>query len=211
MQGGRCDQDAVRPCPPGSADRVGDQRARLAGEQRAAAPPAAEALDAIDTALIGRLHEDARLPAADVAARTGLAESTVRRRLARLAAGGALRTHVVVEARRLGLEIDANVMMRVAPGRLDAVGRALAAHPAVHGALATTGEANLTVAVWFRDLAELYAFVIRDLGALGVDSAETVIVGEAVKRPGVNRLTARPAYSARAVARATSRTPSREQ
>ncbi|WP_370067587.1 Lrp/AsnC ligand binding domain-containing protein [Streptacidiphilus sp. MAP5-3] len=85
---------------------------------------------------------------------------------------------------------------------MDAVGRALAAHPAVHGALATTGEANLAVAVWFRDLAELYAFVTRDLGALGVDSAETVIVGEVVKRPGVNRLTARPA---RSVARTTLR------
>ncbi len=141
--------------------------------------------------LLGHLAEDARLPAAVLAARTGLPESTVRRRLARLAAGGLLRTMVAVDPRRLGFAIDANVLMRVPPGRLDSAGRALAAHPAVHGALATTGEANLHVAVWFRDLEELYGFVSRELGALGVESAETVIVGEAVKRPGVNRVTLR--------------------
>ena len=94
-----------------------------------------------------------------------------------------------MDARRLGLAVDANVLLRVAPGRLDTVGRTLAAHPAVHGALATTGEANLNVAVWFRDLAELYGFLTRDLGALGVDAAETVVVGEALKRPGVTRVT----------------------
>ncbi|MDN0199195.1 Lrp/AsnC family transcriptional regulator [Streptomyces sp. S.PNR 29] len=82
-----------------------------------------------------------------MAARTGHPESTVRRRIARLARTGGLLTHVVVGTKRLGLFIDANVMTRVAPGRLDAVGRAPASHPAVHGAFATTGAANLHAAV----------------------------------------------------------------
>jgi DNA-binding Lrp family transcriptional regulator len=146
--------------------------------------------DATDAALLAELAGDARLPAVTLAHRLALPESTVRRRLAALSRSGALRTHVAVDARRLGLAVDANLLLRVAPGRLDAVGRALAVHPAVHGALATTGEANLHVAVWFRDLAALYGFLTRDLGALGVDAAETVIVGEAVKRPGVTRVTA---------------------
>ncbi|WP_037766860.1 Lrp/AsnC family transcriptional regulator [Streptomyces sp. 142MFCol3.1] len=147
--------------------------------------------DPTDHALLAQLASDARLSATALAARLGLPESTVRRHLAALARTGALRTYVAVDVRRLGLTVDANVLLRVAPGRLDAVGRALAAHPAVHGAVATTGEANLNVAVWFRDLAELYAFLTRDLGALGVDAAETVIVGEAVKRPGATRVVAR--------------------
>jgi DNA-binding Lrp family transcriptional regulator len=108
----------------------------------------------------------------------------VRRRIARLAASGRLVTQVVVDPRRLGLAIDANVMMRVPPDHLDAAGRTLAAHPAVHGALATTGTTNLHVAVWLRDLAALYRFVTEDIGGLGIGGTETVIVGKAVKRPG---------------------------
>ena len=93
-------------------------------------------------------------------------------------------TQVVVDPKRLGLFIDADVMARVAPGRLDAVGTALADHPAVHGAFATTGAYNLHIAVWVRDLGHLYRFITQDLGGLGVEGVETVIVGQAVKRPG---------------------------
>ncbi|CCB71881.1 protein of unknown function (plasmid) [Streptantibioticus cattleyicolor NRRL 8057 = DSM 46488] len=38
--------------------------------------------------------------------------------------------------------------------------------------------------MWLRDLADLYRFVTRDLGGLGVAEAETVVVGRPVKRPG---------------------------
>ncbi|MEV6027723.1 Lrp/AsnC family transcriptional regulator [Streptomyces sp. NPDC052036] len=148
---------------------------------------AAGPVDDIDRDILAALEDDARAPAAAVAARTGHPDSTVRRRIARLSRSGRLLTQVVVDPRRLGLFIDANVLMRVAPDRLDGVGRALAAHPAVHGVFATTGASNLHVAVWLRDLEHLYRFITQDLGALGVDGAETVIVGQAVKRPGKTR------------------------
>ncbi|WP_229908846.1 winged helix-turn-helix transcriptional regulator [Streptomyces griseosporeus] len=147
-------------------------------------PPAPDQADQADRDILAVLADDARAPAAAVAARTGRPESTVRRRIARLTATGLLRTHVVVDPRRLGLAIDANVLLRVAPDRLDDAGRALAAHPAVHGAFATTGTANLQAAVWMRDLADLYRFLSQDLAGLGVEAAETVIIGQAVKRPG---------------------------
>ncbi|MFG2627730.1 Lrp/AsnC family transcriptional regulator [Streptomyces sp. NPDC048473] len=111
-------------------------------------------------------------------------ESTVRRRIAALRERGLLRTHVHVDVRRLGLAVDANLLMQVEPGRLDAVGRELAAHPAVHGAMATAGAANLHLAVWLPDLAALYRFLTQDIGAHGVTAVETVLVGRAVKRPG---------------------------
>ncbi|MEU0439331.1 AsnC family transcriptional regulator [Streptomyces sp. NPDC006186] len=160
---------------------------------RPAVPAQPARTDDTDRAVLAALADDARAPAAAVAARTGRPESTVRRRIARLAATGHLRTQVVVDPRRLGLAIDANVLLRVAPDRLDSAGRALAAHPAVHGAFATTGPANLQAAVWMRDLEDLYRFVSRDLAGLGVETVETVIVGQAVKRPGSPRaLTASP-------------------
>ncbi|MFH8935896.1 winged helix-turn-helix transcriptional regulator [Streptomyces griseosporeus] len=160
-----------------------DERAALT-PARPPTPPAPDQADQADRDILAALADDARAPAAAVAARTGRPESTVRRRIARLTATGLLRTHVVVDPRCLGLAIDANVLLRVAPDRLDDAGRALAAHPAVHGAFATTGTANLQAAVWMRDLADLYRFLSQDLAGLGVEAAETVIIGQAVKRPG---------------------------
>ncbi len=152
-----------------------------------AAPPAGPLPDPDETdlAVLAALRDDARASAALVAARTGYPDSTVRRRIARLAADGRLTTQVVVDPHRLGLRIDANVMMQVPPGRLDAAGRALAGHPAVHGALATTGPFNLHVATWMPGLEDLYRFITRELEPLGVTSTDTVIIGQAVKRPGV--------------------------
>ncbi|MCH0562315.1 MULTISPECIES: AsnC family transcriptional regulator [unclassified Streptomyces] len=163
-----------------------DERAALSstpGPEDTPGPGEAEP-DPTDRAVLAALEDDARASAAAVAARTGRPESTVRRRLARLAAAGRLRTQAVADPRRLGLPVDANVMLRVAPDRLDAAGRALAAHPAVHGAFATTGTANLQAAVWMRDLEHLYRFVSQDLAGLGVEAVETVLIGHAYHRPG---------------------------
>jgi DNA-binding Lrp family transcriptional regulator len=89
-----------------------------------------------------------------------------------------------VDPRRLGLTVDAAVSMKVRPAELDAAGRALAAHPAVHGALATTGAHNLYAALWLKDLGHLYEFITGTLAELNVDSVDTMLVGRAVKRPG---------------------------
>jgi DNA-binding Lrp family transcriptional regulator len=118
-----------------------------------------------------------------IAQRAGAPESTVRRRLSWLLDRGQVRVRAVVDPALLGLTVDADLRLQVPPDRLDAVGRALAAHPAVHGAMATTGMASLFVAVWPRDLDHLYEFVSRDLAALGVTAARTLIVGDVHQRP----------------------------
>jgi len=71
------------------------------------------------------------------------------------------------------------------PAVLEADGRADAATVAAHGVLATTGIANLHVAVWLRDLDALYEFLTADLAGLGVSAAETILVGRVIKRPGL--------------------------
>ncbi|MEU2057732.1 Lrp/AsnC family transcriptional regulator [Streptomyces bungoensis] len=146
--------------------------------------PAWRELDEADRAIAAALAEDGRSSASAVAERTGHPASTVRRRLAALLSEGLLRTEVVVDPRRLGLHVDANVWLQLPPDRLDAAGRALAAHPAVHGALAGTGRSNLSLALWLPDTAALYRFISEDLTGLGITAAETFLVGRAVKRPG---------------------------
>ncbi|GAA4997368.1 Lrp/AsnC family transcriptional regulator [Kitasatospora paranensis] len=159
-----------------------EEAAALAPAPPTTAPPGR---DDLDRRLLDLLGRDARRPHAALAAATGIPESTVRRRLDRLAAGGLLRTHATIDPRLLGMAVDANLWLDVPPGRLAEVGDALAGHPQVHGVLATSGRSNLMAAVFCPDHAGLYRFVTETLGPLGVDRAETAIVARAVKRAGV--------------------------
>jgi DNA-binding Lrp family transcriptional regulator len=137
-----------------------------------------------DGELVAALERDPRASAAAIAQTLGRPETTVRRRLRDLLDGGGVVLQVFVDPGRLGLTVDAALSMKVPPAGLDAAGRALAAHPAVHGALATTGAHNLYAALWLKDLEQLYAFVTTTLAELNVDSADAMLIGHAVKRPG---------------------------
>jgi len=57
--------------------------------------------------------------------------------------------------------------------------------PATTVRLATTGIANLHVAVWLPDLDALYEFLTADLAGLDVSAAETILIGRVIKRPGL--------------------------
>ncbi|MHA6764949.1 Lrp/AsnC family transcriptional regulator [Streptacidiphilus sp. PAMC 29251] len=165
-----------------------DERRRLTPERSPQPSPGPDRggvreADGIDRAVATALAGDARMSASAVARATGHPESTVRRRLTALFEQGQVHTQVLVDPRRLGLGVDANLRMRVPPARLDRTGRLLAAHPAVHGAMATTGPGNLNIAVWLRDLDHLYHFITHDLAELDVDNVDTVLVGRALKRP----------------------------
>jgi DNA-binding Lrp family transcriptional regulator len=160
-----------------------DEVARL-GRSAGAAVCEPVAGDELDAELAAVLEREPRASAAAIAQSLGRPESTVRRRLHDLLDRGGVMLQVFVDPRRLGLTVDAAVSMKVPPAALDAAGRALAAHPAVHGALATTGAHNLYAALWLQDLERLYEFITRTLAELNVDSVDTMLIGQAVKRPG---------------------------
>lgn len=132
-------------------------------------------VDDTDIRLLRALEPDARATAESLAASTGLAAATVRRRLSRLGAAGRLHGEVLVDPRALGLTVEATLFLRVEGTRLDEVGRRLAAHPAVHAAVATTGPSNLQLDVWAEDLDALYRLVT----GLEADVVDTVLLGAA--------------------------------
>jgi DNA-binding Lrp family transcriptional regulator len=155
---------------------------RLGRSGASAYDPAAG--DELDGELVAALERDPRASAAAIAQSLGRPETTVRRRLRELLDRGGVVLQVFVDPGRLGLTVDAALSMKVPPAALDAAGRALAAHPAVHGALATTGAHNLYAALWLKDLERLYEFITGTLAELNVDSVDTMLIGQAVKRPG---------------------------
>ncbi|MEV6971952.1 AsnC family transcriptional regulator [Kitasatospora sp. NPDC093806] len=171
-----------------SPEQVG--RLRAAAAAVAGAPTAAPVMsvtpDELDRALLAALAVDGRTPLAELAARTGASEATVRRRLAALVADGLLFFDVDVETRQLGFEIEAFCWLTVAPGRLAAVGRAMAEQPEVGFVAATTGPTNLVAGLVCRDIEAFYDYLTERLGALeGVGGLETAPVLRSVKRSGV--------------------------
>jgi DNA-binding Lrp family transcriptional regulator len=138
-----------------------------------------------DAALLAALARDGRADMSTLAAASGRSESTVRRRLEHLRASGALYFDVEVDAALLGYPLTATLWLTVAPSALESAGQALAGHPQVAFAAATTGPANLVANVGCRDDAALYSYLADDLGRLpGVQRVETAPMIRTLKRFG---------------------------
>ncbi|MEV4440363.1 AsnC family transcriptional regulator [Streptomyces sp. NPDC049577] len=161
---------------------------------RALTPPPAEAgaeagvvgLDAQDHAVLGVLSRDGRASYPELARAAGRSESTVRRRLEQLRRLGALIFEVEVLPRHVGYQTEAALHATVDPGDLAETGRALAHHPQVAFAAATTGSANLAATVLCRDERDLYRYMTEGIGGLrAVRRLEVLPVLRHVKRAGL--------------------------
>lgn len=138
-----------------------------------------------DEPLLGALARDGRAPVSDLAAATHWHESTVRRRITELQRAGVLYFDLDLDESVLGISARVMMWLTVEPAHLDAAGRALAAHPEIPFAAATTGPTNLVVSAVFRDTAQLYAYLTTRLtGIPGLRSVETAPVIGTVKRAG---------------------------
>ncbi|NEB78752.1 Lrp/AsnC family transcriptional regulator [Streptomyces sp. SID14478] len=158
-----------------------------AAQRTALAPPAPTAEGALpapdDAPLLDVLKRDGRATYPELQRATGRSESAVKRRLAQLLASRALYIDIEYDTLRVGFRVAALLWITASPGRLDAVGRALAAHDEVAFAAATAGPSNIVVTVLARDTADLYAYVSGKLGRLeGVEHVETAPFMHRVKQ-----------------------------
>jgi DNA-binding Lrp family transcriptional regulator len=152
------------------------------------APAARSALLPVDHALITALLEDGRAPYTDLARRADTTPVTARRRLEALVGDQVLRLATEVDLARLGIRTEALLWITVAPGGLEETGHQLSRHPQVRFAAATTGAANLLVAVAAADLNALYHFLSDTVGALThISTIEATPILSGVKRTGLVR------------------------
>lgn len=144
-------------------------------------PP--EHLDATDLAVVAALGEDGRMSYTELAARTGVSESTARRRVDSLVTRGCLRFRTLVEPATFGFGVEFMLWLSVRPARLDEAARALAAHPTTRYLSATTGTFDLVGQVALRHYGDLYRYTTDVVGTLpGVDRAETTLQLRTLKR-----------------------------
>ena len=148
-------------------------------------PPASGSLLPGDEPLLTELARDGRASNAALAAAIHWHESTVRRRIDEMRRAGLLYFEVDIDNRVLGLNVHALLWLSVEPARLDEAGTALAAHPEIPFAAATTGPTNLVASAVFRDTQHLYEYLTGELAGLpGVSSVQTAPIIRTLKRTG---------------------------
>jgi DNA-binding Lrp family transcriptional regulator len=136
-----------------------------------------------DDPLLAELTRDGRTPVADLAAATHWHESTVRRRIEELRKTGLLYFDIDIDESVLGINANVMLWLKIAPASLEAAGAAIAAHPEIPFAGATTGTTNLAASAVFRDTRELYAYLTTRLADLpGLQSVESAPIIGTFKR-----------------------------
>ena len=147
--------------------------------------PARGSLLPEDEPLLKELARDGRASTAALAAAIHWHESTVRRRIDELRRSGLLFFELDIDNRFLGLNEHALLWLSVEPARLEEAGKALAEHPEIPFAAATTGPTNLVASAVFRDTRHLYEYLTGELAALpGVSSVQTAPIIATFKRTG---------------------------
>ena len=145
-------------------------------------------LDEGDRRMLAVLGRDGRAELAELAAATGWSQSTVRRRLAQLRATGAAFLDVTYDYRIYDLSTRVLVWASVAPSELQSAGEAMAQHPEVAFACATTGVSNLHAVVLCKDIHSLYTYLMTRVAGLGVRQLETSPIMQAFKGPSTVRM-----------------------
>jgi Lrp/AsnC family transcriptional regulator, regulator for asnA, asnC and gidA len=135
-------------------------------------------LDRTDVAILRLLEQDGRTPTAQIARTLGISEPTVRKRMDRLTEDDIIKVVAVFNPRKTGYATDVLIMIRVAPGRLQAVGQALAALEHVVYLGYTTGRHDIVVEALFADDEALFQFLEEELptldGVLGTETAHVL-------------------------------------
>ncbi|MBR7828819.1 Lrp/AsnC family transcriptional regulator [Actinospica sp. MGRD01-02] len=152
-------------------------------------PPAgAPAPLPIDEPLITALTEDGRATYTDLGRRAGITPLTARRRLEAIVRGQVVRLATEVDLALLGIHAEALLWITVQPGALEETAQILSGHPQVRFTAATTGSANLLIAVAAADLNALYAFLTATIGPLSqVTGVEITPLLATAKRTGLIR------------------------
>jgi Lrp/AsnC family transcriptional regulator for asnA, asnC and gidA len=135
-------------------------------------------LDAIDRSIVSLLLEDGRISSAEITRRIGhVSERAVRYRIERLVRSGVIRISAIVNPQAVGFTVIGDVLIEVAPGKLQDVAAQLVEFPTVSYVAGSVGEGDLSVQVYARDTEELLRFVNEVIGKVsGVTRTKLAMV-----------------------------------
>ncbi len=139
----------------------------------------ATSLDAIDRRVVAALQAEGRRAFRSIADELGISESVVRYRVQRLEKAGILQVVGIADPLKIGFDLMAMVGVRVEPGAIGAVCRALEEVPETSYVAAVAGQYDVFVEVVCRDTSHFQQLLTEDLhGIEGVVSTESFLILE---------------------------------
>ncbi|GAA2643169.1 MULTISPECIES: Lrp/AsnC family transcriptional regulator [Nonomuraea] len=145
--------------------------------------PDQDGLSPLESEVAELLVADGRIGFTSIAERTGISVPTARRRVASLLERRVLLLRAEVEPSLLGLDVEAQLWLRVRPHGLDQVGETLKRHPGVRYCAATSGTYTMLVQVAVAHEADLYRFLTEVVGPLDdVTDVNVTLITRAYKR-----------------------------
>ena len=134
-------------------------------------------MDEIDRAILAYLQKDGRTPFTEIAKELGVAEGTVRNRVARLQEDHALQIIGMVDPRRVGYDAPALIGVSIQPPHMETAAAEIAAWQEVSYLIMVSGEFDLIVEVLCRDREHLADFLRDRLQqATGVQRTQTFMI-----------------------------------
>ncbi len=138
-------------------------------------------LDDVDRQILCLLQREGRIPYLSIAHQLGLAEGTIRRRVARLLEDKIVRIVGVTDPFRIGMHTVAIVGIKVERRKIEAITNSLCQLEEVRYALLATGKFDLVVEIVVESNEALLEFLIK-LGAIpGVLTTGTSLVLKVAK------------------------------
>lgn len=144
--------------------------------------PNAPGLDPVDEKLCTELARSGRATFVDLSRTTGVSESTVRRRMSKLVAGGYMAIRAVFAPRRVGLPISVVMRLSVPPRHLTQVSRLVAAESRIRNAMLTTGQFDILIQLDVASRADLRDFLAKHPMMMHIDHVESAVVLRSAKR-----------------------------
>lgn len=139
-------------------------------------------LDEFDREIIRLLQKDGRMPFLTIANQLGLAEGTVRRRVAKLLDEELLRIVGIANPFKVGLQTVAIVGLKVDRGKIEKIAKALSALTEVRYVALSTGNFDLVIEVVVASNDELLTFLVDTLRQIpGINNTGTSIVLKVAK------------------------------
>ncbi|WP_016908704.1 Lrp/AsnC family transcriptional regulator [Streptomyces xiaopingdaonensis] len=133
-------------------------------------------LTELESAVVGELAHDGRLPVSTVARTLGRSESSVSRALDRMVRRGILHFRTLAEPALLGFEAEFMLWLSIDPGRLEKAGRQLAQHPGTKFLAASTGRFNLVGHMVLPRRTDLFRYTDEVIGSLpGLNASDVTL------------------------------------
>lgn len=134
-----------------------------------------------DRAIIRLLQQNSRISYAELSRKTGIPESTIRRRMERLQETGVIEFSMVADPAKLGYQLRAIIGLRLDVHRLEAIAATIGEMEEVAFAAFVTGSFDIVIHVVVEHQEGLVQLLQKLAGIEGIRSTETFVMPWIIK------------------------------